>query len=192
MINCTISHTWVVIGVAVTTIRVIGVVVTRLVGSGSADFLRHLENYFLVFSGQRFRLEWLSSCHSQLRLILKESGRITSLHDAQIILVECRRLTHRKIPWRRALSSFAFISTEQDPSDSHLEWTFRQRCRGITAFKFRQWMICCQANSANKSFVELRRLEIGTSAACDLNFFQQAIFMTHVFIFLTFELSKEN
>ena len=138
MINCTISHTWVVIGVAVTTIRVIGVVVTRLVGSGSANFLRHLENYFLVFSGQRFRLEWLSSCLSQLRLIRKWSNHVVSRCAVD-------SLTERFREGERS-PDLPFI-TEQDPSDSHLDVqtkTLAPKLGRITSSMFRHlWHSCC-------------------------------------------------
>ena len=150
MINCTISHTWVVIGVAVTTIRVIGVVVTRLVGSGSANFLRHLEYYlflFRVFSGQRFRLEWLSSNNSQLRLKRKWSNHVVTWCADYSCRMSSTHSQKDSVKESALHSPALPFITEQDPSDSHLDVqtkTLAPKLGRITSSMFRHlWHSCC-------------------------------------------------
>ena len=114
-------------------------IVTWLVGSGFANSLWHLENCFsCLLLGSTFQT-WMTLLLPQPTTSYKK-------------VVESRRfkmrsrLTHRKIPWRRALSSFAFISTEQDPSDSHLDVQTKVQANHSVQVSS---VICCQASSAH-------------------------------------------
>ena len=141
----------------------------------------------VFFSGQRFRLEWLSSCLSQLRLIRKWSNHVVSrcavdslterfregerfpaLHLLWNKIHLTRIWTSRQRRWRQNLVESRRLWCDNDPLPSQL----------------------CTTKVSSNCVV----LETGTSALCDLNFFLQANFieshrlMTHESSFYTFDI----